>query len=746
MSYSTDPPDELRIDEALAEYMQQCDAGTPPDREDFLARHADIRPHLESLLESIDWMERVAGWRPAEEDLQNTMVPPPAPAVDDRTHRHEVGNEATIALDKSTVAVSGAEDASPAAPPPPMHSTSPTLPCQFGEYRLERILGRGGMGVVYLAYQTHLQRPVALKMIRSGALAGPTEIRRFYSEARAAAQLKHPYIVTVYQCGEIDGHHFFSMDYIEGADLAQKVRHGPLPPHQAARYVRDAARAIAYAHRRGIVHRDLKPANILVDEHDQVHITDFGLAKTIGVDTGLTVSGAAIGTPSFMAPEQAAGSVDEHGVAPDIYSLGAILFALVTGRPPFRSGSAMQTMMQVIHRPAPRASALNSRVDADLDTIIDVCLQKAPERRYPTADALADDLDRYLEGQPILARPTPWYRRAWYWLLGVPILRALLDHRVEQPSQAHRWFQRALIAFLVLPLLLVVTFSATARWTAEAIPHRVVLAGGNPQGAYAPLMESLVQRINAQGRTAARLLTTEGSTENLELLLTERVDLAIVQADAITTPRVAVVAPLFYEAVHLIARTDTDIQAVDQFRGHRVLIGSPKSGSRDVGVNLLRFAGVSPEEVELVSGAWFDPTLETPWDAAIAVHKTGAAPMRALLASGKYRLLPFPAAWQFALQYPAFHPLVLDQQAYPDSAIPATGIPTVATTAFLVARRDTPSRLITHMLTELYHPDVSVPWGIIPPEMSANWQSLPWHPAAHAFLQAYRGGLLSDSQ
>ncbi|MBM3966182.1 MAG: serine/threonine protein kinase, partial [Planctomycetes bacterium] len=236
---------------------------------------------------------------------------------------------------------------------PTLDNTHASLPCRFGEYLLERVLGRGGMGVVYLANQVQLHRRVAIKMIRSGALASDEEVARFYSEARSVAKLDHPNIVTVYHCGESDGHHFFSMDYIPGTDLAKIVSSGPIDPKRAVRYVRDVARAIDYAHEHQVVHRDLKPANVLLDEEDEVYLTDFGLAKQMGRDEGLTATGATLGTPSYMSPEQAAGKSEDQSVATDVYAMGAILFALLTGKPPFQAASVLQTMMQVMHKPAP---------------------------------------------------------------------------------------------------------------------------------------------------------------------------------------------------------------------------------------------------------------------------------------------------------------------------------------------------------------------------------------------------------
>ncbi len=234
------------------------------------------------------------------------------------------------------------------------------LPCRFGDYVLEKVLGRGGMGVVYAGRQVHLDRPVAIKMIRSGALASNEEVQRFYAEARSAARLDHPNIVTVYQCGEHDGHHYFSMDLVSGTDLAKSIQGGPMEGRRAARYVRDVARAIQFAHDRGILHRDLKPANVLVDGSDQVHVTDFGLAKTVGHDTGLTATGAALGTPSYMSPEQAAVATMNTTIKPMFIRWVRCCLPWSPANRLFKASSVVQTIMQVLHRPAPLARSVYS--------------------------------------------------------------------------------------------------------------------------------------------------------------------------------------------------------------------------------------------------------------------------------------------------------------------------------------------------------------------------------------------------
>ena len=276
---------------------------------------------------------------------------------------------------------------------------------QFGEYELLSEIARGGMGVVYRARQVRLDRVVALKMILAGRLANADEVQRFRTEAGAAAKLQHSNIVAVHDVGEWQGQHFFTMEFIDGSSLDRKLADGPLACKAAARYVRILARAVQYAHKHGILHRDLKPSNILIDADDMPHITDFGLAKRLDHgSSGQTRTGAVLGTPSYMSPEQAQGKTNDLGPACDIYSLGAILYELMTGRPPFRAATPLDTVMQVIDNQAVPPRLLNSRIDHDLETICLKCLEKDPTMRYASAEELAVDLQHYLEGESINAR------------------------------------------------------------------------------------------------------------------------------------------------------------------------------------------------------------------------------------------------------------------------------------------------------------------------------------------------------
>src|SRR5579875_2355606 len=313
---------------------------------------------------------------------------------------------------------------------------APVLSQHIPGYEILGELGRGGMGVVYKARQLKLNRLVALKMILAGANADPQQRERFRAEAEAVARLQHPYIVQIHEISEYNGCPFFSLEYVDGGTLAQKLTGAPQPPRLAAHFVRLLALAIHSAHQKGIIHRDLKPGNILLaspNEHisgvDSLHaemqaafrlygipkITDFGLAKHLDVQSQ-TRTGAILGTPSYMAPEQAESRAHAIGPATDVYGLGAILYEMLTGRPPFESDSSLTTLRKLLAQDPLPPSHLHLKVPRDLETICLKCLEKDPARRYHSAEDLAEDLHRFLSDQPIEARPTGWWGRSIKWM------------------------------------------------------------------------------------------------------------------------------------------------------------------------------------------------------------------------------------------------------------------------------------------------------------------------------------------
>ena len=312
-----------------------------------------------------------------------------------------------------------------APPSPPTAVSGGSHPRRFGDYELLDEIARGGMGVVYRARQLSLNRIVAVKVLLFGEFASNEFVHRFKIEAAAAASLRHPNIVAIHEVGEHAGQHYFSMDLIEGQSLAELARNGPLPARTVATSIENVARAIHYAHQHGVIHRDLKPSNVLIDAYGQPHITDFGLAKRLADDGNLTTTGQVLGSPNFMPPEQADPTFGPPGPAGDIYSLGALLYHLLTGRPPFIGESVEVTLRQLLQQEPVAPHLLNASIPADLETICLKCLQKEPARRYPTAQALADELRRFLHHEPIHARPIGRLEKFQSWCRREPVLATL---------------------------------------------------------------------------------------------------------------------------------------------------------------------------------------------------------------------------------------------------------------------------------------------------------------------------------
>jgi WD40 repeat protein len=334
---------------------------------------------------------------------------------------------------------------------PPPGTIGPALRDAVPGYEILGELGRGAMGVVYKARQLALRRLVALKMVLAGAHFGPTELKRFNAEAAAVATLQHPNIVQVYEVGYHEGRPYLSLEYVENGSLAQRLNGIPWQPVAAARLVERMARAMHYAHGRGIVHRDLKPANILLTTDGLPKVTDFGLAKQARPGASMTQSGTVIGTPSYMAPEQALGKTREVGPTADVYALGSILYELLTGRPPFRAETSVDTMLKVASEEPVPPSRYHTRLPRDLQTVCLKCLEKEPRKRYASAEALADDLRRFADHEPIRARPVGPMERAYKWARRRPTAAALA----------------ALGAFTILLCFAGVTFL----WREEARQH-----------------------------------------------------------------------------------------------------------------------------------------------------------------------------------------------------------------------------------------------------------------------------------
>ena len=409
-----------RIDEVCRRFEADWRAGHQPRVDEYFGEFTgDARAALAAELEALQSeLQQAAGQAGIAE--APTITPGSLPT------QPKPGEASSSVYDEETLPPQG--DATVdlgSSAPASSEAATPSRVRYFGDYEIIREIARGGMGVVFEARQVSLNRKVALKMILAGQLANDTDVKRFYTEAEAAANLDHPGIVPIFEVGQHEDQHYFSMGFVEGQTLSQRLTEGPLPGREAAALMVRVAEAIEYAHQRGVIHRDLKPANILLDQNGNPRVTDFGLAKRIEGDSGLTGSGQIMGTPSYMPPEQAGGQRGEVGPAADVYALGATLYALVTGRPPFQASTAMDTVLMVIGDEPVPPRRLNASIPLDLETICLKCLEKEAGKRYASAAALGADLRRFLNDEPISARPVSAVERTWRWCRRRPVIAGL---------------------------------------------------------------------------------------------------------------------------------------------------------------------------------------------------------------------------------------------------------------------------------------------------------------------------------
>ena len=395
---------EQQLNQIIASYLETNEAGQPADREVLLKQFPDLAHELALFFANQDHVGRIAA--PLRRGNRSTFIPDSNPAI--MIFPASPHDDETPSSDRLHARVS---------PETHVH--------YFGDYELIEILAQGGMGVIYKARQVSLNRLLALKMVRAGRFATSGDLERFRLEAEAAAHLEHPHIVPIHEVGEHDGHHYFSMKLVEGGNLAAQVERYTDHPRAAARLVATVASAVHYAHERGILHRDLKPSNILLSGPADAPlqelvplVSDFGLAKW--VENGrhaaeLTHSGSIVGTPGYMAPEQAEGRRETITTAADVHAIGAILFELLTGRPPYRAETVLETLRLICEQEPVRPRLINPRIARDLETIVLKCLEKSPRRRYASAAALADDLDRWLADLPIRARRVTLPQRTVLW-------------------------------------------------------------------------------------------------------------------------------------------------------------------------------------------------------------------------------------------------------------------------------------------------------------------------------------------
>ncbi len=417
-SATLEPAAARHLDGVCTRFERAWKRGCRPRIEDFLNDTADVeRPALVTELILLELDYRRALGEDCEAGDYRERFPLLDPAWLDRAIA-TTSAEAAAAGGRGWLANTRPEAAGPSGP-------ADVASRSFGDYLLTREIARGGMGVVYEAWQVSLYRRVAIKMILAGDQAGRDHLARFRTEARAVARLQHPHIVQIHEVGEHEGRPYLVLEYVDGGSLAEQLAGQPQAAKPAARLVEILARAVHYAHEQGVVHRDLKPANILLTAAGTPKIADFGLAKCLDLDAGATGSAMLIGTPSYMAPEQAMGQGRTVGAPADVYALGVILYQMLIGRPPLVGPTPLETVQLVASEEPVALRSLQRSLPRDLETICLKCLHKDPARRYGSASALADDLDRFLNDRPIQARPAGLGERGWRWCRRNPVMATL---------------------------------------------------------------------------------------------------------------------------------------------------------------------------------------------------------------------------------------------------------------------------------------------------------------------------------
>lgn len=688
--------EESDIDEAFAEYLRLVDEDADLDETQFLAGYPQIAGELRDLIASTRTVRAMANGE--------ISVSPPSSSADLRT----------------LVLRGGAES-------PPEQEQEPIE--SFGDFELLEELGRGGMGIVFKARQKSMNRLVALKMIIGGQYSSEESVRRFRREANAAGKLTHRNIVRAYTAGEHDERHFFAMELIEGQTLRQimKALEQPMAAATIALHGRALAEAVQYAHENGVLHRDLKPSNVIVDQNNVPKIADFGLARFLDTDAhSFSSSGSVIGTPAYMSPEQAAPGRVTVGPQSDVYSLGAILYELLTGEPPFRDESPLGTLLLVLNQDPVPPSDLNPGCHRGLEAICLCCLQKKPEDRYATCQELADDLDRVQRGVPVQARELTRGQRCWYWLRGMPLLALASGRDPAFATRAQRWTQYALLT----AGLLAATLFLSRSYIREAITLQQVDIGvAEHSGEYERIGRLLADTFDQQ---TVNVVNTIGSIDSRDRLLSGELDVCLLQDNTVSFSDISIVAPLYQEAILIVARRDSGILQARDLNDRAIALGRPNSGFRATSDQILEDLGI----VTLADHrdrSWTDLLDNSSLQGAIITVGTRDQRLERLFASDEFRVVPMKID-----DLPdRFRPYRFSAMELPvGAAVAEDGVPAATASAVLAVRSSTPTWFVQACLEQLYAADSPLTDSVLSVEEAAVWsEGRSLHPAARDFYR-----------
>ena len=699
---------EASIDDAFAEYLRRTDSETPFDLDEFFQKHAAIADQLRELIDTGSTVESLAEGKWPDHETSE--------------FRPSKGDDIpTLATDFSSDHTTSAAE-------------TPNVVTLFGEYELLEELGRGGMGIVFKARQKSINRLVAIKMIIGGKYSSENSVHRFYAEATAAGKLSHPNIVRAFQAGEHDGRHFFAMELIEGQTLREilKTQEQQLPFDVICRYMKQLAEAVQFAHENGVLHRDLKPSNIIITIDDIPKIADFGLAKHVDPDDQTSFessSGSVVGTPSYMSPEQAASRRELVGPRSDVYSLGAILYELLTGSPPFLDESPVGTLLLVVNQDVTPPSDIEPTCHPDLEAICLKCLEKNRDDRYDSCQELADDFERVIRGDPVVARRLTLLYRAWYWLRGVPLIAYAIGRHPGNATKTQRRAQWA--ALFVLALSLAGFFGRSAIYEYFHL-RKVQIGVGQMDGEYHRVGLMIAETLDG-ART--EIVNTAGSVDSRLRLQRYQVDLAIMQEDTfpLESEDLAIVSALYREAILIIVRSNSDIEHAADLDGRAIALGVPNSGSRTTSNQVLRLLKISTTQNSR-NRSWLDLSTDESLDGALVTVSPKDRRLAQLLSLGGFQLIPLPEE----NVPPQFRPSRLPVRLFPVSTgIPEDGLATGTIDALLVARLDAPSWFVMRCLRRIY---LSKHNGLDQnllsrSEVAAQSGAISLHPTAKDFFQ-----------